>query len=228
MDDGSDDATNELEDFVVGVEDLWELPANNLIRFRDVEKSGRTFLPDAALTRATPISARNRSSVTTRDIHNITRGFDSHHLADRATLVTFCETPTSDLKPDVARGFVFDVSDDAPDDDALLGEIFFEASETIAVSSDATAAPDGAHALFLYHCYTYPGLEGTRARATITRRPAAPIERLRNLGVTVDARLLVKWSGAEVPDDKHGGDTRVRGGAEADGDDRGVDVIRVG
>ena len=233
VDDGLDDATNELEDFVVGVEDSWELPANNLIRFRDGRKKAWTDLPgaDAALD-ACDANLGPESLIWLPPVVSTTSraGSTPTISADRATLVTFCETPTSDLKPDVVRGFVFDVSDDAPDDDALLGEIFLRGVGNDCGLSDATVTPDGAYALFLYHCYTYPpGLEGKFGTGDHhTEIRVAPIERLRNLGVTVDARLLVKWSGAEgCPMTNMEGIHAFEGGAEADGDDRGVDVILV-
>ena len=96
--------------------------------------------------------------------------------------MTFCETPTSDLKPDVVRGF-FDVSDDAPDDNALLGEIFLRGVGNDCGLSDATVTPDGAHALFLYHCYTYPGPGGQIGTGDHhTEIRGAPIERLQTSG----------------------------------------------
>ena len=234
VDDGLDDATNELEDFVVGVEDSWELPANNLIRFRDGRRRAWTDLPgaDAALD-ACDANLGPESLIwlpPTSSGGDPSRAGSNPIPADRATLVTFCETPTSDAPPDVVRGFVFDVSDDASDDDALLGEIFLRGVGQDCGLSDATVTPDGAHALFLYHCYTYPpgseGVFGTGDHHTEIR--VAPVARLRNLGATVDARLLVKWSGAEgCPMTNMEGIHAFEGGAEADGDDRGVDVILV-
>ena len=140
------------------------LPANNLIRFRDGRKKAWTDLPgaDAALDACDANLGPESLIWLPPAISTTSRAGSTPTIsADRATLVTFCETPTSDLKPDVVRGFVFDVSDDAPDDDALLGEIFLRGVGNDCGLSDATVTLDGAHALFLYHCYTYPpGLEG--------------------------------------------------------------------
>ena len=108
VDDGSDDATNELEDFVVGVEDSWELPANNLIRFRDGRKKAWTDLPvaDAALDACDANLGPESLIWLPPAISTTSRAGSTPTIsADRATLVTFCDAD-GDLKPDVVRGCV--------------------------------------------------------------------------------------------------------------------------
>ena len=195
-----------LADFVVGVEDSWELPANNLIRFQRGRRGPWTDVPgadealDACDANLGPEALVWLPGTDTRN----------------ATLITFCEAPSanSSRRADAVRGFAFpDSSEPTAAEAAPFDLVNVDADCGV---SDATVTPDGTHVLLLYHCYSYPpGREsqfGTGTHSTQIR--VARAAELRGDDVdrdarrdgagarpasvrAVEARLLARWSGAE-------------------------------
>ena len=88
-----------LADFVVGVEDSWELPANNLIRFRRGRRGPWTDVPGADEALDACDSNLGPEALVWLP------GTDTQN----ATLITFCEAPSanSSRRADAVRGFAF-------------------------------------------------------------------------------------------------------------------------
>ena len=200
-----------LSDFAIGVEDSWELPANNLIRFARGRGGAWTDVPGADL-------ALNACDANLGPEALV---WVPRTETNEAALVTFCETPSANStnRRDALRGFVFfaaETSDLASTNDRESVEsthIF----DLVNVDddcglSDASVAPDGVNVLLLFHCYSYPpgseGRFGTGTHSTQIRvaRVAdlvagdgrAPSEDPKPEDVrVVEARLLARWSGAE-------------------------------
>lgn len=159
-----------LADFAVGVEDSWELPANDVIRFRRGRRDAWTDVPGAD----DALNACDANLGPEALVWLPKAG------TEPATLVTFCETPAKKKKKtanaiesrdDAVRGFAFPLRDDDDDSSALATDepkrkrnekrkkVFFfdlvNVDEDCGLS-DATVTPDGVFVLLLYHCYSYP------------------------------------------------------------------------
>lgn len=231
--DATSDATGEdgdyaqsgglLADFAVGVEDSWELPANDVIRFRSGRRHAWTDVPGAD----DALNACDANLGPEALVWLPKAG------SEPATLVTFCETPakkqtdTADAierRDDAVFGFAFPLRDDEDETETLATDerqdVFFfnlvNVDEDCGLS-DATVTPDGVFVLLLYHCYSYPpGHElefGTGTHSTQIR--VARTTELRGVlhdddagdddsasaaasrPKSVKARLLARWSGKE-------------------------------
>ena len=210
-----------LSDFAVGVEDSWELPANNLIRFARGRGGAWTDVPGADL-------ALNACDANLGPEALV---WVPRTETNEAALVTFCETPSANStkknRRDALRGFAFfaaDISDasDANDEPTRESVTVFDLVnvDDDCGLSDASVVPGGVNVLLLFHCYSYPpGSEGrfgagTHSTQIRVARVAdlvakkgdgeAPSEDPKYLVRkkpedvrVVEARLLARWSGAE-------------------------------
>jgi hypothetical protein len=177
--DATGDATSEdgdyaqsgglLADFAVGVEDSWELPANDVIRFRSGRRHAWTDVPGAD----DALNACDANLGPEALVWLPKAG------TKPATLVTFCETPAKkqthtanaiERRDDAVFGFAFPLRDDEDETETLASDdfpqkqkqkrdVFFfnlvNVDEDCGLS-DATVTPDGVFVLLLYHCYSYP------------------------------------------------------------------------
>lgn len=203
-----------LSDFAIGVEDSWELPANNLIRFARGRGGAWTDVPGADL-------ALNACDANLGPEALV---WVPRTETNEAALVTFCETPSANStnRRDALRGFVFFAAETS--DEAETSTNDRESVESMHIFdlvnvdddcglSDASVAPDGINVLLLFHCYSYPpgseGVFGTGTHSTQIR-----VARVEDLVAddggarseddsesesvrVVEARLLARWSGAE-------------------------------
>jgi hypothetical protein len=151
-----------LADFAVGVEDSWELPANDVIRFRSGRRHAWTDVPGAD----DALNACDANLGPEALVWLPKAG------SEPATLVTFCETPAKkqtdtanaiERRDDAVFGFAFPLRDDEDETETLAADerkdVFFfnlvNVDEDCGLS-DATTTPDGVFVLLLYHCYSYP------------------------------------------------------------------------
>ena len=152
-----------LADFAVGVEDSWELPANDVIRFRSGRRRAWTDVPGAD----DALNACDANLGPEALVWLPKTG------SEPATLVTFCETPAKkqtytanalERRDDAVFGFAFPLRDDADETETRnptdeRKDVFFfnlvNVDEDCGLS-DATTTPDGVFVLLLYHCYSYP------------------------------------------------------------------------
>ena len=151
-----------LADFAVGVEDSWELPANDVIRFRSGRRHAWTDVPGAD----DALNACDANLGPEALVWLPKTG------SEPATLVTFCETPAKkqtytanalESRDDAVFGFAFPLRDDEDETETLATDerkdVFFfnlvNVDEDCGLS-DATTTPDGVFVLLLYHCYSYP------------------------------------------------------------------------
>jgi len=151
-----------LADFAVGVEDSWELPANDVIRFRSGRRHAWTDVPGAD----DALNACDANLGPEALVWLPKTG------SEPATLVTFCETPAKkqthtanalESRDDAVFGFAFPLRDDVDETETLATDerkdVFFfnlvNVDEDCGLS-DATTTPDGVFVLLLYHCYSYP------------------------------------------------------------------------
>ena len=149
-----------LSDFAVGVEDSWELPANNLIRFARGRGGAWTDVPGADL-------ALNACDANLGPEALV---WVPRTETNEAALVTFCETPSANStnRRDALRGFAFfaaEISDasDANDEPTRESVTVFDLVnvDDDCGLSDASVVPGGVNVLLLFHCYSYPpGSEG--------------------------------------------------------------------
>ena len=202
-----------LSDFAIGVEDSWELPANNLIRFARGRGGAWTDVPGADL-------ALNACDANLGPEALV---WVPRTETNEAALVTFCETPSANStnRRDALRGFVFfaaETSDEKMSTNDRESVESMHMFDLVNVDddcglSDASVAPDGINVLLLFHCYSYPpgseGVFGTGTHSTQIR-----VARVKDLVAddggarseddsesesvrVVEARLLARWSGAE-------------------------------
>ena len=200
-----------LSDFAVGVEDSWELPANNLIRFARGRGGAWTDVPGAEL-------ALNACDANLGPEALV---WVPRTETNEAALVTFCETPSANStnRRDALRGFAFfaaEISDasDANDEPTRESVTVFDLVnvDDDCGLSDASVVPGGVNVLLLFHCYSYPpGSEGrfgagthstqirvARVADLVAGDGRAPSEDPKPEDVrVVEARLLARWSGAE-------------------------------
>jgi hypothetical protein len=213
-----------LADFAVGVEDSWELPANDVIRFRSGRRHAWTDVPGAD----DALNACDANLGPEALVWLPKAG------SEPATLVTFCETPAKkqtdtanaiERRDDAVFGFAFPLRDDEDETETLAADerkdVFFfnlvNVDEDCGLS-DATTTPDGVFVLLLYHCYSYPpghelefgtGTHSTQIRVARTTELRGVLddddagdddsasERSSSRPKSVKARLLARWSGKE-------------------------------
>ena len=162
--DGLEDDSAELVDFIVGVEDSWELPANNLIRFRDGRARAWVDVPGA--DDALDACDDNLGPESLVWLPRIPPGNDDDDSAEGVddgapaavfageAIVTFCETPAKGApRQDAVRGFVFDVtSGEKKDRNAAKKDSDgsdSDGSDSDGSDSDAAASSSLAHELTL-------------------------------------------------------------------------------
>ncbi len=232
--DATSDATGEdgdyaqsgglLADFAVGVEDSWELPANDVIRFRSGRRRAWTDVPGAD----DALNACDANLGPEALVWLPKAG------SEPATLVTFCETPAKkqthtanaiERRDDAVFGFAFPLRDDVDETETLAADerkdVFFfnlvNVDEDCGLS-DATVTPDGVFVLLLYHCYSYPpghelefgtGTHSTQIRVARTTELRGVLGGSDDAGDDdsasagssrpkyVRARLLARWSGKD-------------------------------
>ena len=212
-----------LADFAVGVEDSWELPANDVIRFRSGRRHAWTDVPGAD----DALNACDANLGPEALVWLPKAG------TKPATLVTFCETPAKkqtdtanaiERRDDAVFGFAFPLRDDEDETETLAADerkdVFFfnlvNVDEDCGLS-DATVTPDGVFVLLLYHCYSYPpghelefgtGTHSTQIRVARTTELRGVLhdddagdDNSTSAGPSrpksVKARLLARWSGKE-------------------------------